>query len=374
MHDAFDSFRSGAQIGALARIEGDIENVRTAWKYALRVGDAKLARDYVEALWIVYEVRGWHLAGAELFEDAATRLASMPDSDDTSVAGALCTAAHSWFSALLGMPERGRELAARAVRTLRDRDQRSLALALQMQNLSLVFTDVGALRISIDEAIDAARRADDEWMETLLRTWQATCSVMEGDPQTATELGDALRRKLGDTGHQWLLTWSYQAMAGAARMQGRLTEAAALYERALVIDAESDFRRGVQYALNNLGVVFSEMSDFESADREFLRSLAISEEIGQTREILHTLCDIADVRAQLGDREEAVRLIAAAFGNPASTQLSVYRAPIHETTERLRARLEDELDENVYREAWSLGSAGGIEPLVRGLLDRAAEG
>ena len=140
-------------------------------------------------------------------------------------------------------------------------------------------------------------------------------------------------------------------------MQGRLTEAAALYERALVIDAEIDFRRGVQYALNNLGVVFSEMSDFESADSEFLRSLAISEEIGQTREILHTLCDIADVRAQLGDREEAVRLIAAAFGNPASTQLSVYRAPIHETTERLRARLEDELDENVYR--------GGVEPRQR---------
>jgi VIT1/CCC1 family predicted Fe2+/Mn2+ transporter len=47
-----------SEMHALQMMEGDLDNVRAAWRRALAEADASNAARFVEALWFLYEVRG----------------------------------------------------------------------------------------------------------------------------------------------------------------------------------------------------------------------------------------------------------------------------------------------------------------------------
>ena len=369
MGEAFGLIKKADQPSAFAMIESDIENVRTAWRYATTGTRPATARAFLEPLWMLYDVRGWNLAGQTLFAEAAGAIGPSSADDESRAVRALCLSAHAWFVGVLGAPDRGTELAEEAIEILRQMGgPGDLELALQMQNINLVFTDLPKLEANVGECLALSRQTGDEWMTMLLTNWGAAGALMSGDAAAAVERGETARRYFEQTGDHWNLTWSYQALAGAAGGEGRWRHAVTLYERVLEIDLEIDFRRGVQYALNNLGVAFIELGEFEAAEGYLLRSLEISEEIGQVREMLHTLCDIAETRSRVGENAAAVELVAAALSNPASSQGSVYRSPMGETIEALRARLEAELGPAVYAEAWEHGRSEGVESLVRRLL------
>ncbi len=105
------------------------------------------------------------------------------------------------------------------------------------------------------------------------------------------------------------------------------------------------------------------------AERCYRHSLGISDEIGQTREMVETLFDIARVRSAQGKKEEAVRLTALVSSHPGSTQRSLFgHRQLRKEAELLRKELEAALAPKVYETTLSSDSFLDFETVISSLL------
>ena len=93
-----------SEMAALQMMEGDLDNVRAAWRRSLAETDASNAARFVEALWYLYEVRGWHQAGADLLGEGAAALPEDSADEATTKAWALAAATHSLRARLWSSP------------------------------------------------------------------------------------------------------------------------------------------------------------------------------------------------------------------------------------------------------------------------------
>jgi hypothetical protein len=55
---------------ALEEIREEIENVRAAWRWAVKHGKLERIGRMAEALWLFYEMQGWSVEGEETFRKA----------------------------------------------------------------------------------------------------------------------------------------------------------------------------------------------------------------------------------------------------------------------------------------------------------------
>jgi len=67
---------------AYARLAPEIDNLRIAWRHAVGQQDLPLLNELRDALWHVYEARGWYHATIELIKDLLGVLATTPTSPD----------------------------------------------------------------------------------------------------------------------------------------------------------------------------------------------------------------------------------------------------------------------------------------------------
>ena len=65
-----ERLRSAGRKDALADLELDIGNVRTAWRYWVDRADLEQVFDLVDGLWALHEAKGWYHAAMELATDA----------------------------------------------------------------------------------------------------------------------------------------------------------------------------------------------------------------------------------------------------------------------------------------------------------------
>ena len=63
---------------ALAELEADIENVRTAWRYWVAEQDLKQLGKLIDSLWFLYDARGWYRGLVELTSDLLSVLSATP--------------------------------------------------------------------------------------------------------------------------------------------------------------------------------------------------------------------------------------------------------------------------------------------------------
>src|SRR5262249_44987595 len=101
--------------------------------------------------------------------------------------------------------------------------------------------------------------------------------------------------------------------------------------------AKANFLRGVQAAeqinylrllhicYDNLGTLGLRANDLNQAREYFLKSLRITQNCGQTREMLASLRDFASVAIARGELESALQLLAVVLSHPASEQNSLNR-------------------------------------------------
>jgi len=78
MVERWQQLQDHRQPQALDEIEADIENVRTAWRYWLEQNDSPQLLKFSKPIWLSHWIRGWHLAGSHLFQQAARQLGDCP--------------------------------------------------------------------------------------------------------------------------------------------------------------------------------------------------------------------------------------------------------------------------------------------------------
>jgi hypothetical protein len=109
--------------------------------------------------------------------------------------------------------------------------------------------------------------------------------------------------------------------------------------------------------------------DLEQAQQFFLKSLRISQECGQTREMLASLRDVASVYIAQGNLETALQLLAVVLNHPVSEQNSLNRPErLRDEVEKVRAQIEGQLDPERYKSAWETGQRQRLAEAVSQIL------
>jgi DNA-binding NarL/FixJ family response regulator/predicted ATPase/DNA-binding winged helix-turn-helix (wHTH) protein len=157
------------QRGALARLEADLANIRTAWAWAVERERLAGREEAIQALSTFYQARSRYSEGADACHAAIASLdAELPDPDRAgALATALCQA--GWFDLRLGRYEQSWREFRRAAALIRDFELTYLDSQDSDPVLGLAFFAYGRgdmhrceelVRDALEQAIRAGRRAN----------------------------------------------------------------------------------------------------------------------------------------------------------------------------------------------------------------------
>ena len=361
----------GNEVEAFRLVEDDLDNVRWAWRQVQERGDAESARSIIFGLWFLYEIRGWTKAGAELFGEARDAFAEGTGDDATELARALIISAEAKYMAGLGQAEAAAPLAKEAVAMLRPLSD-PFALLMALEVVGEITTYLSDLEEVLAAGTEAVRIADDagyEMWSAGMKNYQAFAHLQMGDVETAARLleeGDLVLSRLGDL---FMRTWNLTAQAIIAMMQDRVDDAIDVHKQAAELAQEVGYIRAVAVALHGLGQAYTMSGDLDAANNALLESLEKYERMGLVAEKTALMVMLARVRAEKGQAEQAVELLAGVLADPSRDQLSVFeQVPIGEAAAGLLEPLKAELDPDVYAAAHARGGTISLDVMVKQLL------
>ena len=361
----------GDEVTALDLVEDDLDNIRWAWRQTLERGDGDAIRSIIFGLWFLYEIRGWTKAGAELF--AGARDAFAPDTEDaaTEIARALIALLEAKHLANFGQAREAAPIAAGAVTALRPLSD-PFALIMALETVGEITTYLGDFEEVLAVGTEAAQVADDAGHEMLsagMKNYQAIAHLQMGDAETAIRLlleGDEVLSHLGEL---FMRTWNIATQAIIAMMQDRVDDAIDLHILQAELAREVAYLRAEALALQGLGQAYTRSGDLDGASDALLESLEKFEQMGLVVDMAALMVMLARVRAEKGQAEQAVELLAGVLADPSRDQLSLFeQVPIGEAAVSALEPLEAELDPDVYAAAHARGGTVSLDVMVKQLL------
>jgi non-specific serine/threonine protein kinase len=171
----------------------------------------------------------------------------------------------------------------------------------------------------------------------------------------------ALRQQLGD---EVGIAYVLHLLADIAWSEGRAVEAQSLNDESLAMRRRLGDKWGSAYSLDSLAVMARDQGERNQARALFAESLALFHELGSLHGLSDVLDHLAGLLADEGQPDPAARLMAAAA---ALRQTIAAALPPNAQTEhdRQRARIREQLGDERFRAAWTLGSAMLTEQAVQ---------
>ncbi|HEX7103622.1 MAG TPA: tetratricopeptide repeat protein [Nitrolancea sp.] len=284
---------SGLATG-LAEIEIELENIRSAWRWAV---EQRLARELSvcsRTLWLFFEITGRFDEWRDLFEAALTALEARRDSAQEIAYAELLTG-YAACLARLGAFETADRALEQSIAILRRYGLPaqlafSLNIAALVAHTNKAFDHEQAL---LRESLAFFQRAGDRW----------------GSAYSLNDLG-MVTHLLGDT-----------------------AEARHLLLESLEISSASGDQRGIAFALHNLGTVAYQAGDYPASERWHRQSLRTRQAIGNLWGIATSLTQLGMVAQAQGDQKtawrwfvQALRIAADLHALPLATDVLVEMA------------------------------------------------
>ena len=203
-----------------------------------------------------------------------------------------------------------------------------------------------------------------------LKSRRAFGQVVTADLDTAKTLlveGLEVLRLLDE---HYYMSWMLGHQSRIAAREGRLEDAIDLFSQSRSRAQEIDYLRGVQTVSAGLGEVNVAAGHFEAAESAFEEGLAAAEQMSMIREMLGMVTKCAKVQAAMGEKLEAVEMLATVLAEPASTeQLFTDTSPINQIATEALEDIEKDLDPDEYSAAYAKGSSRPYDVLVKEVLD-----
>jgi DNA-binding SARP family transcriptional activator/predicted ATPase len=278
---------------SLAEIATEIDNVRSAWGWAVAAAKWEAIDAALSTLHRFYESRGWHQEANELFTQALEALSTQAASlspPQRLTWGRLH--AHAALPLIrMGQIPKARTLAETAVALLRQ-DETSNALAFALNGLGIAVIYGGELEAAEALLEDAAaiyrrheRRGDLVHALSSLGSARLRAGKYELGMETLQE-GLALCRDIGDRRGE--VTFLHN-IATVHLMQGELELAHSRFEECLPLCDEIGFSYVKQIVLENLGEIALKQGDFVSAIALCEQGIEIARELNDRMNLARTL-------------------------------------------------------------------------------------
>ena len=320
-----DALTGRDQQAALEAIEGDIDNIRAAWRWGVDHHCIGLVSAAFHALWLFYVIRGWMREAAAAFDSVLAALdqgdASRPGDDrEWTLARAKALTRSGGFQSRLGRYNTGIELLEQGVALLRRLDeQREVGLALNM--LAAIHHMKGELvtsRALLEESLAHFQKVNDAWgIAFSLNDLGLVAYLLEEnlDAERFCEESRAMFREIGDRrGH----AFAAFNLGMIAAQRGDFERAKGLYNESLSLREYSHDRWGIAASMVQLGTVLREIGASRQANDVVLKALRIAWDSSVTPVVLDAFVELAALHLNAGDTAKAAEVLAAIVDHPAT--------------------------------------------------------
>jgi predicted ATPase len=295
---------TGDQAASLDRLQLDLDNFRSALRWALDRGDATSALRLATALLEFWIVRADWSEGREWVERALS-LAGEVDpilrARGLRASGELADVL-SDYPAATDAFERALAIARQAG------DDREIAAALMgLANEGERVGRAKETRPLLEEAVEILRRLGDE--PSIARSLGGLAWLEENYPRARAlwEEQLAIRRKLAN---REAVAWAVLEVGWAAEGAGDYAAARAAYEETLAIGRELSYQRIIARALTQLGDTAVLEGNVAEAGELYEQTLPIWNEIGHKSGLVDTMRGLGDVARSRGQATRARELLS----------------------------------------------------------------
>lgn len=375
----------GRQQESTAEAAAELENIRTAWQWAVEHAHIDALHRSVQALALFFQFRGRYLEGADVFESAAHRLQALEPGEMQGVTLAMILIEQGYLSIRLGRFEQARVLFeqsyalydqyhippppgqstnpliglsilaliqgeyAEAARLGEEALRRgethnhtgSVPFAWYvLTNAALGQGEYAAARHYAEQACAVVEQTQDQW-------FMAYCLNALGDVATAQgmyaeashhyQTSYALREKFKDPEG---MAVALNRQGRLARIQGNFVRASVLYQQSLSMYQDIGDKGGLATSLGGLGAATCGMGNYEMAQRHLHQALQIAATIRFVPLILTLLVDVGELLLCTGRYEEGIEILTLTLHHPASEHMTKRQAEHLLTDQGPRRSLE----------------------------------
>jgi tetratricopeptide (TPR) repeat protein/DNA-binding SARP family transcriptional activator len=335
--------KQGGQFKRLQELQAELENVRAAWRWAVRQSRFSALDRGLEGLSRYYTLAG-HFQEAELALRAALdAVQQAPGKRDAGSSGSRARRRLlvrlqnelGYFLDEQGKYDQARVMAEEAARAAEaNEDPHLQAAAALLRGRALMhqgaFEDA---RRQLEEALALAEMSGAGEVQAVAQRELGMTAISLGRYDRSREHLEqaiAIHRQTGDEVGEGI---SLINLGVVFKSLGDYGRAASTYEQALQISREVGDRRNEATTLSNLGVVFDLSGEYEQALHYYRRALAVARDIGQRQLENQSLNNLGALMSALGSFQAA--------------------RDYHEASLRLKRQLGDEAGEG-----WSLLNLG----------------
>ena len=298
--------RGSRQQHALATIGREIENIRSAWHWAIIRDHYQELGRAAAGLFYFCEMRSLFQEGQAMFAEAAACLASLHTTHtcpDIVVIWGRLLVDQGWFMFHLGQQHDAKIVVEQGVSLLRSQDaQHDLIFPL---NYLVVITyhsgDYTNATQLAQEALTLSVEHHHRDGETVARTVLGQIAYFIGDYPTARRYCEESLVIEQQLGNRWGMVFNLINLGRVAYVLGEYTEARRQFQDSLAIRHTMGDIRGTAICHNHLGEVAAAQGQYTEAQRLYQTSLALFSEIGNKNGMTDAHIHLGDIARVLND-------------------------------------------------------------------------
>ena len=295
----------GSSPEAWANLFGNIDNLRAAWTRAAAAGDTATVMGMARGLMLLYDLRGWRLDGAALFERAAEALRGAGRRADAARGVAL---GFQGYFMMLQQPAAARRLLEEGVALLEAAGEAAARahFLLHLGTVELSAARFAAARERYSMAAELAGR-DDHFTLLWATYLQGAAEVYTGDLRAAERNIGACLEAWRSQGFGRGVATALEGLAEIARFDGRVAAAEALIQESMRISSAEHDTAGIARWLRQVGALAIERGALDEARYLLGESCASLQAMGEMWPYGRSRSLLLRVEAQRGDHTAARR-------------------------------------------------------------------
>lgn len=297
---------------ALHAIEVEIDNIRTAWGWAVMQNMEAEMDSGLDGLWFFYDTRGWYQEGEKVFALATESLGTEHPETQGSLLlgrvmareGVLCNSIYSCCKA--------RPLLETALTIFRRLDARAdMAFALARLGEVIVYEESSEkARALFEESLALYEEIDDRWGQAFVLAWLGN---LNNDQEMRSQQYARSLIMFQELDSQWGIATTLPLVGFSALIPGDYQEALRLGQESLVRCQEIGIRWCAAMSMQGLGYAAYGLGDYHSALQYFVQSLQESLELRLERFMMISAHGIAVALDALGYAEQSLAFDTIAY-------------------------------------------------------------
>lgn len=300
----------GRQLEAASEIEGEIDNIRVAWQWAVDRVEAEKLKESVFSLAQYWQFRSRYVEAATALESAAESLRDQHATNEILLALGVVLVELAWFQIRLGRLEEA-EAALIYARGIYDKLNAPPYPAFATDprlGLAVIATIRGeyveAARLGQD-SLRASEKFQNGSNQHLSYYVLARAAILRGDYKAARENAQAALDIATAIGDRWGIAYPLLELGNVACAQGDFAAARIYYQSGYDLRKEFDDREGMAIALTRLGEVALRQESWDSAEELYRQAISIYEDIHDKGGLAASLSGMAKTAAAREDYKAA---------------------------------------------------------------------